>query len=132
LENTVRAGAIVDKPTALVVEDDIDLAQFVSRVLQKVGFEVAEVHTGLQALAALGSTVPNLVILDIGLPQVSGIEILEGIKRDARLSQTYVIITTAYSQLPQTVKDQADLVLSKPVPYAKLRDLSRELAASTA
>ena len=120
----------MDKPTALVVEDDIDLAHFVSRVLQKAGFEVAEVHTGLQALAALGSTVPNLVILDIGLPQVSGIEILDNIKRDSRLSQTYVIITTAYSHLPQTVKDKANLVLLKPVPYAKLRDLSRELAAS--
>lgn len=120
----------MDRPTALVVEDDIDLAHFVSRVLQKAGFEVAEVYTGRQALTALGSIVPNLVILDIGLPQVSGIEILESIKRDARLSQTYVIITTAYSQLPQTVKDQADLVLSKPIPYAKLRDLSKELVAS--
>jgi DNA-binding response OmpR family regulator len=116
----------------LVVEDDVDLANFVSHVLQKAGFEVAEVHTGRQALTALDSTVPNLVILDIGLPQVSGIEILESIKRDSRLSRTYVIITTAYSHLTETVKDQADLVLLKPVPYAKLRDLSMELVASAA
>ena len=120
----------MDKPTALVVEDDVELAHFVGLVLQEAGFEVEKVHTGLQALAMLSSTAPDLVILDIGLPQVSGIEILESIKRDARLSQTYVIITTAYSQLPQTVKDQADLVLSKPIPYAKLRDLSKELVAS--
>jgi CheY-like chemotaxis protein len=122
----------VDKLTALVVEDDIDLAFLVGRVLQKAGFEVEKVYTGLQALAALGSTVPNLIILDLGLPQVSGGEILESIRRDPRLSRTYFVITTAYPHLTQTIKDKADLVLSKPVSYAKLRDLSRKLIASTA
>ena len=122
----------MDKLTALVVEDDVDLALFVDRVLQKAGFEVEKVYTGRQALAALDSTVPNLVILDMGLPQVSGDKILESIKRDSRLSRTYVVITTAYPRLPQTIKDKADLVLLKPIPYAELRDLSRKLVASAA
>lgn len=92
LEGTVTGGVVVDKPTALVVEDDVDLALFVGRVLQKAGFEVEKVYTGLQALAALGSTVPNLVILDIGLPQVSGVEILvlqNGVSPRAKVPNLY-------------------------------------------
>jgi CheY-like chemotaxis protein len=122
----------MDKLIALVVEDDVDVARIFGRALQQAGFEAQMVHTGQQALTTLGRTTPTLVVLDIALPDVSGIEIMDHIRSDPRLSNTYVILATAYAHLIQTAKDQSDLVLLKPVSCTQLRDLSRRLVTTAA
>jgi DNA-binding response OmpR family regulator len=126
-----RAGAIVDKPTALVVEDNFDAAHIFTQALQAAGFEVELACAGRQALTILNSAAPDLVILDIALPDVSGIDVLKTIRSASHLSKTRVIMATAFPRLAQKLRDGADLVLLKPIPYAKLRDLSRELVVST-
>lgn len=127
-----RAGAIVDKPTALVVEDNVDAAHIFTQALQAAGFEIEVTYTGQQALTILSSTAPDLVILDLALPDASGIDILKTIRGTPHLSKTRVIMATAFPRLAQKLHDGADLVLLKPVPYTKLRDLSRELVTSAA
>lgn len=122
----------MDKLAALVVEDNIDAAHIFDQALQAAGFEVEVANTGQQALMMLSSTAPDLVILDIALPDVSGIDILKTIRRASHLSKTRIIMATAFPRLAQKLHDDADLVLLKPVSYAKLRDLSRELVALAA
>jgi CheY-like chemotaxis protein len=120
----------MDKPTALVVEDDTDVAYIFGLTLQKAGFEVQVTYTGSQALALLESMVPTLVVLDLALPEISGADVLESIKSDLRFSETFVILATAYAHLAQTVRDKSDLVLMKPVSCTQLRDLSQRLVAT--
>jgi CheY-like chemotaxis protein len=120
----------MDKPLALVVEDDTDVAYIFGLALQKAGFEVRVSYTGSQALALLESMVPTLVVLDLALPEISGADVLESIKSDLRFSKTFVILATAYSHLAQTVRDKSDLVLMKPVSSTQLRDLSQRLVAT--
>jgi CheY-like chemotaxis protein len=120
----------MDKPIALIVEDDTDVAYIFGLTLQKAGFEVQVTYTGGQALALLKSIVPTLVVLDLALPEVSGADVLENIRSDLRLSKTFVILATAYAHLAQTVKDRSDLVLMKPVSCMQLRDLSQRLVAA--
>jgi CheY-like chemotaxis protein len=117
----------MSKPIALIVEDDVDAAYIFGLALQRAGFEVQVTHTGDQALELLESMVPTLVVLDLALPGVSGIVVLENIRNDLRLSKTFVILATAYAHLAQVVRDQSDLVLMKPVSCGQLCDLSKRL-----
>lgn len=122
----------MDKLAALVVEDNDDAAHIFGQALRAAGFEVEVANTGQKALTMLSSTAPDLVLLDIALPDVSGIDVLKNIRSDSRLSKTRIIMATAFPRLAQKLSDGADMVLLKPIPYTKLRDLSRKLVASAA
>lgn len=110
---------------ALVIEDDVEIARFFALVLEEVGFQVESLHTGRAAVARLSEIVPRLVILDMNMPLVSGVEILNRIRGESRLEGIPVIVVTANPQMADRVYDLADLVLNKPISYDQLRDLAR-------
>jgi CheY-like chemotaxis protein len=115
--------------SALIIEDDSDLAIIFSQALQAAGFATGIIQDGDQALARLAITTPDVVVLDLHMPRVSGAEILRRIRADARLAGTRVIIATADIRATDMLQDQADLVLIKPVSFAQLRDLAGRLAS---
>jgi DNA-binding response OmpR family regulator len=112
---------------ALIVEDETDLAIIFSKALQEAGFETQIVRAGDTALMWLASTTPQIVVLDLHLPRVSGEEVLEQIRADERLKDTKVIIATADPRMAETLQDRADLVLLKPIGFSQLRDLAARL-----
>jgi DNA-binding response OmpR family regulator len=112
---------------ALIVEDETDLAIIFSKALQEAGFETQIVRAGDTALMWLNSTTPQIVVLDLHLPRVSGEEVLEQIRADERLAATKVIIATADPRMAETLQDRADLVLLKPIGFSQLRDLAARL-----
>jgi DNA-binding response OmpR family regulator len=116
---------------ALIVEDETDLAIIFSKALQEAGFETQIVRAGDTALMWLSSTAPQIVVLDLHLPRVSGKEVLEQIRADERLTETKVIIATADPRMAETLQDQADLVLLKPIGFSQLRDLASRLGFET-
>jgi DNA-binding response OmpR family regulator len=117
---------------ALIVEDETDLAIIFSKALQEAGFETQIVRAGDTALMWLSSTAPQIVVLDLHLPRVSGEEVLEQIRADERLLATKVIIATADPRMAETLQDRADLVLLKPIGFSQLRDLASRLGFETA
>jgi two-component system phosphate regulon response regulator PhoB len=120
----------MDKPLALIVEDEFDISIVFSRALQAAGFETEVIQSGDIALEWLSSSKPDIVILDLNLPRVTGPEILKHIRADERLAKTPVIIATAYARLAEGIRDQADWVLFKPVSFAQLRDLSARIVSN--
>lgn len=116
---------------ALIVEDETDLAIIFSKALQEAGFETQIVRAGDTALMWLSSTTPQVVVLDLHLPRVSGEEVLEQIRADERLTTTKVIIATADPRMAETLQDSADLVLLKPIGFSQLRDLAARLGFET-
>jgi CheY-like chemotaxis protein len=120
----------MSKPLALIVEDEFDISIVFSRALQAAGFETEIIRSGDVALEWLSSSKPDIVILDLNLPCVTGPEILQHIRADERLAKTPVIIATAYARLAEGIRDQADQVLFKPVSFAQLRDLAARLVGS--
>ena len=116
---------------ALIVEDETDLAIIFSKALQEAGFETQIVRAGDTALMWLSSTAPQIVVLDLHRPRVSGKEVLEQIRADERLTETKVIIATADPRMAETLQDQADLVLLKPIGFSQLRDLASRLGFET-
>jgi DNA-binding response OmpR family regulator len=120
----------MNKPTAFIVEDDRDLANIFAEALQAGGFDTYIIRSGDTALAQLATTVPDVIVLDLHLPHVSGVEILRQVRADARLAETRVIIATADPRMAESVEDQADLSLLKPISFSQLRDLAVRLSTS--
>ena len=121
----------MDKPSVLIVEDDPDVAQLYNDVLESRGCQTEISHTGEAALAWLAITVPDLVVLDLNLPpHVSGIMVLQHIRADLRLSDTRVIVVTGHPDLVENVRDQADLLLIKPVDVNQIGDYAAGLRPS--
>ena len=109
---------------ALIIEDDYDLAIIFSEALQAAGFEAEIIRSGDLAMKRLSTIVPDVVILDLHLPEVAGPEILRHIRTDPRLEGLPVIVATAYPHIADTLRKDANLVLIKPVSFTQLRDLS--------
>jgi DNA-binding response OmpR family regulator len=112
------------KPIALVIEDEYDISIIFARALRQAGYETSIVRSGETALAWLSAEVPDLVILDLNLPRLPGTEILKHIRGDPRLKDIHVIVATAYPRLAESLRDQVDWILIKPVNFGQLRDLA--------
>ena len=114
---------------ALVIEDDEDLAQIFAEALRGVGFDVEILANGQVAEERLRKgTVPYLILLDMHIPHISGADLLTNIiKKDERLSQAIVIITTADARMGEAYTEQADFVMIKPISFVQLRDLTSRL-----
>ncbi len=112
---------------ALVIEDDADLATIFAEAIKTAGFETQVIRDGRTAINQLALLTPSIVVLDLHLPNVSGMDILKQIRADARLAKTRVILATADARMADMVQGQADLVLVKPVSFGQLRDLAARL-----
>ncbi len=114
----------MNKATALIIEDTSVLADLFAHAMQSAGFETEIVDDGEMALQRLQETIPDVILLDLNLPFVPGEEILAHIRADSRLMQTRVIVSTGYSDFPDIVYKEADLILQKPISYTQLLRLA--------
>jgi DNA-binding response OmpR family regulator len=115
------------QPLAFIVEDEPDLAGIFSEALMAAGFATEIIARGDRALARLAETVPDVVVLDMHLPGVSGDRILRHIRADERLAKTRIVIASADDAMAEALDGQADLTLLKPISYGQLRDLAKRL-----
>ena len=96
----------------LIVEDDIDLRRMFRLTLALAGYEVLEAGDGLEALRWLDATDVAGIVLDLGLPLVSGQVVLQEVAAQAAMRDVPVVVVTAY---PRGDLDRATCVLTKPV-----------------
>ncbi|VAW43097.1 hypothetical protein MNBD_CHLOROFLEXI01-1749 [hydrothermal vent metagenome] len=115
------------KEKALIIEDDPDLVYIFARALELSGYQTQTVSDGVSALALLEQMVPDIVVLDLHLPEVSGSKILAAIRANKYLANTKVVLATADHLTAESLRDDADLVLLKPISFKQLRDLSGRL-----
>lgn len=120
----------MDKPFALIIEDDRDVAALFRHVLDLIGFRTEIVFHGQVAIERLSNSQPDIVLLDLNLPGVSGSQILELIRQDERLNHTRVIVVTAYAHVVGALSIQPDLVLLKPVSIDQLSSLVGRIGLS--
>ena len=116
---------------ALIIEDHVDSAVIFSEAVKMAGFDVETIRDGETALERLAVVKPDVVILDLNLPRVSGMDILRQIRSDPRLADTHVVVVTAHDELTYGLQDQADLVLIKPVAFSQIRKLASEIGSLT-
>ncbi|MEO1286932.1 MAG: response regulator [Chloroflexota bacterium] len=116
---------------ALVVDDDKELANAFKIVLELDNFEVTTLNDSRQALATIREMMPTVLTLDIDMPHVSGIQILEAIQDDVTLDNIKIIMISASRQVSeyQSILERADLVLMKPVTLNQVRDFVKRITA---
>lgn len=87
----------------LVIEDDKDIVELVRYNLEKDGYQVTACSDGATGLAQVRKSAPDLVVLDLMLPKLSGLEICKEIRRDERLGRLPILILTARGDEPDRV-----------------------------
>jgi DNA-binding response OmpR family regulator len=115
------------KPLVFVVEDDPSLGTLFSDVMRDMGLDAQLIQDGRLANDQLDTAVPDMVLLDLHLPHVSGLEILNRIRGDVRLEKTRVAMITADAVRVREAQGKADLILIKPIGYFDLRDMVTKL-----
>jgi putative two-component system response regulator len=114
----------------LVVDDEPVIASLLQHVLEAEGYEVAVARDGLEALAAVGDRKPDLVLLDIDMPRMSGDEVCRRLKCDPATRLLPVIMITARGDLPRRLdawEYGADEFLAKPFQAAEVTARCRSL-----
>ena len=113
----------MDKPSALIIEDDRDIVALFRHVLDLAGYRTEIVLHGKVAVEHLAKSRPDIVLLDLGLPGVSGGEILVMMREDERLKDVPVVVITAHPHLVEALPVAPQLVLIKPVNIEQLSNL---------
>jgi len=116
-----------DKPFALLVEDDRDVAALFRHVLDMAGYRSESVYDGLEAMRRLSNSQPDVVLLDLQLPGMSGIDILQKMRADERMKTIPVVVITAYAYYAKSLPIEPDLFLLKPVDIHDLSSLIQRL-----
>lgn len=107
----------------LIVEDDHSLGEALQEILSMSDAQTELIRDGGVAQNRLKEIVPDLVILDIYLPNVHGDVLLKQIRNDPRLTKTRVVIASADKARAEATLSLADMVLVKPINYDQLDEL---------
>ncbi len=121
-----------DHPTILVVDDDVDLSGIIRLILTSAGFDTHVANSGQEALDWLAGNRPDLVLLDLMMPDINGFTILRKMRANEPTKQLPVVVLTAKAD--QETRDEtrsmgADEFLTKPINANSLIDhVKRALA----
>ena len=121
-----------DAKTVLVVDDDPDARDFLSTVLQDNGYGTVTANDGAEALAAIEQSRPDLVLLDITMPEKSGVAVYRKIKEDDQLKAIPVIIVTGMSdEFEKFISTRRQVpppegYISKPVDHEQFLKMVKE------
>lgn len=113
------------KKTIFVVDDNHDLVQMVRLILEGEGFEAIGLYSGLELFKRLETQKPDLIFLDIMMPQMDGLEVLTRLKGVPDTSSIPVILLTAKimpSDINEAFELGADDYITKPFTRVRLID----------
>lgn len=110
----------------LVAEDDTSLRQVICEALSRTGSIVLEARSGVEALRHLADEQPDIVILDMRLPQVSGDEILKTIYANPDYARTRVLVLTASATFNPRILRPDDQYLMKPTHMSSILTVVRD------
>ena len=108
---------------ALVVDDDPDFCVLLREMLKWRGFEVSVAYSASDALSAMGQVHPEIMLVDIQMPEVDGLELIRKIRSEASFANTPIIVITATAVRDMLVASRdagADFFLTKPLSYFEL------------
>ncbi|MCX5757104.1 MAG: response regulator [Candidatus Hydrogenedentes bacterium] len=116
-------GGNVDKPKILVVDDEPDVVELIERTLKAEGFDVVTAFDGIDAIDLADSEMPDLILLDLMMPMISGYEVCEQIKSNRRTKKIPVIcVSSAHAPdaRAKSLKVGASTLVVKPFLPAEL------------
>lgn len=108
------------KDKVLIVEDEQSISNFISMILQASGFDTIVVRTGEEALTMVSSHCPDLIILDLGLPDMDGMEVLKSVRKWSNLPVVVVSARNHEHDKVEALDYGADDYLVKPFGTSEL------------
>ena len=118
MENVVE-----EKPKILVVDDEPDVVTFLDRVLRAEGFEIFCAYDGIDALSVAESEDPDLILLDVMMPMMSGYEVCQELRANPK-TQSIPIVCVSSAHSPEaralSLKAGASALIVKPFSPAEL------------
>jgi CheY-like chemotaxis protein len=121
-----QSSAILSPRRVLVVDDNRDAAQSLGMLLRLLGTEVQVVYSGAEALQVVGKYLPDIVLLDIGMPGMDGYEVAKRIRQQSELRNVMLIALTGWGQEEDRHRSQLagfDHHLIKPADVGALKTL---------
>jgi CheY-like chemotaxis protein len=118
----------VNPKRILIVEDNIDSARSLALLVHEIGHRAEYAINGYAALAAVRTFRPEIILLDLGLPGMSGFEFCSRIKADEQTKAIRILVLSAYADDDSRLRSKAlgcELHLVKPVPTDVLEELLR-------
>ena len=121
------------KPTVVIADDDLEILTMVRTLLRRRDVKLLEASDGEEAMRLIRENTPNLVVLDVMMPGMSGWEICKAIREDGELANTGVIMLTGIGERLNEMTSPlygADAYLDKPFELTALDEaVTRVLAA---
>src|SRR6202051_5422284 len=114
-------------PVVLVIDDEIQIRRFLRAGLELDGFVVQEAETGTEAMRTVTLTPPDLVILDLGLPDMDGADVLERLRAWSNVPLIVLSVRSNEAEKVRLLENGADDYVVKPFGMAEL--LARAHAA---
>ena len=117
----------------LIIEDNRDNRTIYAMVLKHAGYDVVEAEDGERGIEAVLSQLPDLIVLDIGLPGIDGWQVCSMLKADETTAAIKIIIVTAHAYTEdrlQAERSGANAYLPKPVEPRRVRDEVHRLIGS--
>lgn len=108
----------------LTAEDEPAIRELIARILTDEGYEVHTAGDGAEAVEKALAEKPDLILLDINMPKLDGIEVCKKIRATESLAATRIIILTAYNtrdRLEESIAAGADDFLGKPIDSLELK-----------
>ena len=123
----------MEQKTVFIIEDEEDAADLFAEMMRISGFRVLKTSKSAPAIEMMTADRPDIVLLDIMMPEVSGLDILRQMRRDPNLAGIPVIVVTAKG-MPADIKNGmeagASTYLTKPVGFQELKEaVERTLGA---
>ena len=119
--------------TVLIIEDEEDAAELFAEMMRVSGYRVLKTSKSTPAISMMSAEKPDIVLLDIMMPEISGLDILRQMRRDPELANIPVIVITAKS-MPSDIKNGmeagASTYLTKPVGYLELKEAVERILAN--
>lgn len=135
IENAPSLTTISAQPLRiLIIDDNVDSATGLSLCLESLGYELRSAHTGKEGVTAARNYQPDVILLDIGLPDIDGCEVARRLREEHSLNSTRIVAMTGYSGDADRDRAQRagfDHYLVKPVELPKLLELLDALACET-
>ena len=120
---------IKERKKVLCIEDNSVNMLLVSRIVEAEGHELIQAEDGPKAISLLEETVPDIILLDINLPGMNGLDLAKRFKADEKLATVPLIATTAQvlvGDQERCLEAGCDDYLPKPLDIRRLREVLRE------
>ena len=116
-QNALRPATARPVPLVVVADDDDDILAMVVYRLKRCGFEVVAVRDGEEAVETVTRLLPDLVVLDVAMPKLTGIDVTEVLRTQENTATTLIVLLTASASdrdIQRGLDAGADAYITKP------------------